>query len=68
MMDDISNNEISRVIVYKLDRISRSILDFSKMMEVFTRHKVEFVSTTEKFDTQRRWARHAQHMHSLCPA
>ncbi|HHU06508.1 MAG TPA: recombinase family protein [Clostridiales bacterium] len=51
MMDDISNNEISRVIVYKLDRISRSILDFSKMMEVFTRHKVEFVSTTEKFDT-----------------
>ena len=51
MMNDIENGIISKVIVYKLDRISRSILDFSNMMEEFGKYKVEFVSTTEKFDT-----------------
>lgn len=51
MMNDIENGIISKVIVYKLDRISRSILDFSNMMETFGKYKVEFVSTTEKFDT-----------------
>lgn len=51
MMSDIESGLISKVIVYKLDRISRSILDFSTMMERFGEHRVEFVSTTEKFDT-----------------
>ena len=51
MMNDIENGVIGKVVVYKLDRISRSILDFSNMMEQFGKHKVEFVSTTEKFDT-----------------
>lgn len=51
MMNDIKKSEISTVIVYKLDRISRSILDFSTMMEVFQENKVQFISATEKFDT-----------------
>ncbi len=51
MITDIENGKISRVIVYKLDRISRSILDFSKMMEDFSKYKVEFISKNEKFDT-----------------
>ena len=51
MMSDMRSGRIRRVIVYKLDRISRSILDFSSMMEVFEQYRVEFVSTTEKFDT-----------------
>ena len=51
MMEDVENGTISRVIVYKLDRISRSILDFSSMMERFEKRGVEFISTTEKFDT-----------------
>ena len=38
-------------MVYKLDRISRSILDFANMMELFQQYNVEFVSSTEKFDT-----------------
>lgn len=37
--------------MYKLDRISRSILDFATMMELFQEYDVEFVSSTEKFDT-----------------
>lgn len=51
MMADMKRGLIGKVIVYKLDRISRSILDFSSMMDTFTRYGVEFVSTTEKFDT-----------------
>ena len=51
MMTDITNGRIKRVIVYKLDRISRSILDFANMMEIFRKYHVEFVSSTEKFDT-----------------
>lgn len=51
MMDAIRRGEISRVIVYKLDRISRSILDFATMMAEFQEYGVEFVSCTEKFDT-----------------
>lgn len=51
MIEDIKQGKISRVIVYKLDRISRSILDFANIMEVFSEHNVEFVSSTERFDT-----------------
>ena len=51
MMTDIKRGKIKRVIVYKLDRISRSILDFANMMEIFQKYHVEFVSSTEKFDT-----------------
>ncbi len=51
LMKDIENGLISKVIVYKLDRISRSILDFSNMMATFQKYNVEFVSSTEKFDT-----------------
>lgn len=51
MLADMERGEVSRVIVYKLDRISRSILDFANMMEAFQKYNVEFVSSTEKFDT-----------------
>jgi len=51
LVRDIKKGLISKVIVYKLDRISRSILDFSGMMELFHQYNVEFVSSTEKFDT-----------------
>lgn len=51
MMNDIKQGGVSRVIVYKLDRISRSILDFANMMDIFQEYNVEFVSSTERFDT-----------------
>ncbi len=51
LLADIRRGEVEKVIVYKLDRISRSILDFSNMMELFQQYQVEFVSSTEKFDT-----------------
>ena len=51
MMSNIKEGNVSRVIVYKLDRISRSILDFANMMDIFGQYNVEFVSSTERFDT-----------------
>jgi len=51
LIRDIEKGLISKVVVYKLDRISRSIIDFAGMMELFGRYSVEFVSATEKFDT-----------------
>ena len=51
LLQDIKLRLIKRVIVYKLDRISRSIVDFAKLMELFKQYNVEFVSCTEKFDT-----------------
>ena len=51
LMADIQRGLIKIVVVYKLDRISRSILDFATMMEEFQKYNVEFVSSTEKFDT-----------------
>lgn len=51
MMEDIKEGSVQTVVVYKLDRISRSIMDFSNMMEIFEKHRVQFISATEKFDT-----------------
>lgn len=51
LLDDIDNGSISKVICYKLDRISRSILDFNNLLVIFQKNKVEFVSCTENLDT-----------------
>jgi DNA invertase Pin-like site-specific DNA recombinase len=51
LMKAVENNEVEKIIVYRLDRISRSITDFSNIMNVLEECKVAFVSTTEKFDT-----------------
>ncbi len=51
LLRDIQKGLIAKVVVYKLDRISRSILDFANMMDLFQQYEVEFVSSTEKFDT-----------------
>ncbi|MBQ2176840.1 MAG: recombinase family protein [Alphaproteobacteria bacterium] len=51
MMEDVCAGRINKVFVYRLDRISRSVLDFSSMMSIFQQHRVDFISTTEDFDT-----------------
>lgn len=51
LMQDIEDGLIKRVIVYKLDRFSRSVLDFCEAWEVMEKHHVEFMSVNEKFDT-----------------
>lgn len=51
LLADVRAGKISRVITYRLDRISRSVLDFANIIDIFGDHNVEFISTMEKFDT-----------------
>ncbi len=51
LIADIDSGIIDIVVVYKIDRLTRSLTDFSKMVEVFDRHCVSFVSVTQQFNT-----------------
>ena len=51
MMADIEAGRIDVVVIYKIDRLTRSLADFSKMVEVFERYGVSFVSVTQQFNT-----------------
>lgn len=51
MLDDMARGLINTVVVYKVDRLSRSILDFHNMMRYFEKYGANFVSITQSFDT-----------------
>lgn len=51
LLSDIRNKKIDVIIVYKVDRLSRSIHDFAQMMTLFDQHEVSFVSVTQQFNT-----------------
>ena len=51
LLDDIRAGELDTVVVYKVDRLTRSLTDFAKIIEIFDSHKVSFVSVTQHFNT-----------------
>src|SRR5687768_4832257 len=51
LMADIDTGKVDCVVVYKVDRLSRSLLDFAQMMQTFEKQKVAFVSVTQQFNT-----------------
>ncbi len=51
LMADIEAGKIDCVVVYKVDRLSRSLLDFAQLMQTFEKRKVSFVSVTQQFNT-----------------
>ena len=51
LMTDIEAGKIDVIVVYKIDQLTRSLADFSKMVEVFERQGVSFVSVTQQFNT-----------------
>ena len=51
LLADIEAGHIDVVVVYKIDRLSRALMDFAKLVEVFDRHSVTFVSVTQQFNT-----------------
>ena len=51
LITDVKAGLIDTVVVYKVDRLSRSLADFANMMELFNKHGVSFVSVTQYFDT-----------------
>ena len=51
LLADIESRRVDVVVVYKIDRLSRALMDFAKLVEVFDRHGVTFVSVTQSFNT-----------------
>jgi DNA invertase Pin-like site-specific DNA recombinase len=51
LLADIEANRVDVVVVYKIDRLSRSLLDFAKLVDIFDRKSVTFVSVTQAFNT-----------------
>jgi DNA invertase Pin-like site-specific DNA recombinase len=51
LMKDIKDGQIDCVVVYKVDRLSRSLLDFTQLLEFFDKNNVAFVSVTQQFNT-----------------
>ncbi len=51
LLNDIREGRIDCVVVYKVDRLSRSLLDFTRLLGLFEQHQVAFVSVTQSFNT-----------------
>jgi DNA invertase Pin-like site-specific DNA recombinase len=51
LLYDIKNGKVDIIVVYKIDRLTRSLMDFAKLVEVFDEHTVTFVSVTQSFNT-----------------
>ena len=51
LLKEVRSGRIDIVVVYKVDRLTRSLADFAKLVETFDAHKVSFVSVTQSFNT-----------------
>lgn len=51
LLTDIKEGKVDIVVVYKIDRLTRSLMDFSKLVEIFDEYNVTFVSVTQSFNT-----------------
>ncbi|MDR5729584.1 MAG: recombinase family protein [Terriglobia bacterium] len=51
LLEDIRNRRVDVIVVYKVDRLTRSLADFAKLVELFDAHGVSFVSVTQSFNT-----------------
>src|ERR1035437_8838955 len=51
LLADVQSGAVNCVVVYKVDRLSRSLLDFARIMEVLDKHGATFVSVTQQFNT-----------------
>jgi site-specific DNA recombinase len=67
LLADIEAGKVDCVVVYKVDRLSRSLLDFARMMELFQRYNVSFVSVTQQFNTATSMGRLILHV-LFCPS
>ena len=51
LLQDVENGKVDIVVVYKVDRLTRSLMDFSKIVDIFDKHETSFVSITQQFNT-----------------
>ena len=51
LLQDVENGKVDIVVVYKVDRLTKSLMDFSKIVDIFDKHETSFVSITQQFNT-----------------
>ena len=51
LLEDIEHNKVDAVVVYKVDRLTRSLADFAQIIERFDKEDISFVSVTQQFNT-----------------
>ncbi len=51
LLKDVEAGMVDMIVVYKIDRLTRSLIDFSKLVEIFDRNQCSFVSVTQNFNT-----------------
>ena len=51
LLEEVRAGKVDVIVVYKVDRLTRSLADFAKLVELFDRHNVSFVSVTQQFNT-----------------
>ena len=51
LLEDVRAGKVDVIVVYKVDRLTRSLADFAKLVELFDQHSVSFVSVTQQFNT-----------------
>src|SRR5213594_436768 len=51
LLNDVRAGKVDVIVVYKVDRLTRSLADFAKLVELFDQHAVSFVSITQSFNT-----------------
>src|SRR5258705_3128143 len=51
LLDDVEAGKVDVIVVYKVDRLTRSLADFAKLVELFDKYNVSFVSVTQQFNT-----------------
>jgi site-specific DNA recombinase len=62
LLADVEAGKVDCIVVYKYDRLSRSLADFMKLLEILDRHHVTFVAVTQPFDTRTSAGRFMVHM------
>ena len=51
LLEDVRAGKVDVIVVYKVDRLTRSLADFAKLVELFDQHGVSFLSVTQQFNT-----------------
>lgn len=51
LLQDVEAGKVNMIVVYKIDRLTRSLTDFAKMVDIFDKYKCSFVSVTQNFNT-----------------
>src|SRR5665648_743791 len=67
LLADIADAKVDVVVVYKIDRLTRSLFDFAKIVEVFDARGVSFVSITQQFNTTTSMGRPVSYTHLTLP-